>query len=498
MISRNVTFFFEGHQLNGVRGEPIAKALFDAGIKTLSYSVKYKRPRGLHCARGRCVMCHMSVNGTPGVPTCITPLEEGMRIERENYQPVFGPFLTAVARLLPLPAGFYYRSFTKPSFLREFFVRTVRKMAGVGRLGTGGKLRVDGDAAAEEDRTPQGGPRIDGLYDVAVVGGGITGMAVAVSSAETGAKVLLVDEYPVPGGHSIGYQSNASLAASRDRLIESVAQHPSVHYHPNTTALGFYPPDTLLLGPGGSTGFEPCLGPTHTSSVTAGAARRRAMTRIRARSFVFATGAYDVVPVFENNDMPGIFGSRAIRLLLERDGLRPGKRAVVYGTGPALGQTAELLLHHEISVAALIDPSDRFHEAVTSSKKLGDISRISGARVIGTKGKDWISAVTVANGIFRGGDRPAETVLPCDLFCTAFAGQGAYELPHQAGFEFSLPEASLDENRVLIPDRTRVETEPGSGITCYVVGEAAGETLWNRKIDSGKETGKHAARPLDS
>jgi sarcosine oxidase subunit alpha len=498
MTGQNVTFFFEGRQLNGVRGEPIAKALFLAGVRTLSYSVKYKRPRGLHCARGRCVMCHMSVDGIPGVPTCITPLEEGMRIEREDYQPVFGSFLTAAARLLPLPAGFYYRSFTKPPLLREFFVRTVRKMAGVGRLQGDVDRRVDADPACDEDHDPRHDRRVGNFYDVIVVGAGITGMAAAISSAKKGAKVLLVDEYPFPGGHSIGFQSDPELAASRDNLIEGVDRQPSLRYHPRTTALGFYPPDTLLLGPGGSTGFEPYAGRAQTSTAIACPTPQKVMKKVRARSFVFATGANDIVPVFENNDIPGIFGSRAIRLLLERDGLKPGSHAVVYGTGPALGETAELLLHHEVSVVALIDPSDRLDGLVSSSDKLGGIQQISDTRVARVNGKDWISAVTVAGDKTHGGTSSRERSFSCDLLCTAFAGQGAYELPHQAGFEFSLMATPLDENRILLPAQTRFEPTPGAGIVYHIVGEAAGESVWTRKIDVGKEAGRDAAKPLES
>ncbi len=134
MISRHVTFYFEGRPHRGVEGEPIAKALFAAGIRTLSYSVKYKRPRSIHCARGRCSTCHMSVDGVPGVPTCITPLREGMRVEREQYQPLVSPVLTTFARLVEFPAGFYYRMFTKPAPIRKMFLGTLRKMAGIGRI----------------------------------------------------------------------------------------------------------------------------------------------------------------------------------------------------------------------------------------------------------------------------------------------------------------------------------------------------------------------------
>lgn len=69
-----VTFTFEGGKLEGYNDEPIAAALVAAGIKVLSYSKKFKRPRGFFCAIGKCSSCLMNVNGIPNVRTCITRL----------------------------------------------------------------------------------------------------------------------------------------------------------------------------------------------------------------------------------------------------------------------------------------------------------------------------------------------------------------------------------------------------------------------------------------
>ena len=78
-----VTFTFEGRQMEGYSGEPIAAALAAAGIKVLSYSRKLRRPRGFFCAIGNCSSCLMKVNGIQNVRTCVTKLEEGMVIERQ-------------------------------------------------------------------------------------------------------------------------------------------------------------------------------------------------------------------------------------------------------------------------------------------------------------------------------------------------------------------------------------------------------------------------------
>ena len=76
-----VTFTFDGRRLEGYEGEPIAAALHAAGVKVLSHSRNFKRPRGFWCAIGNCSSCNMRVNGVPNVRTCVEPLREGMQVE---------------------------------------------------------------------------------------------------------------------------------------------------------------------------------------------------------------------------------------------------------------------------------------------------------------------------------------------------------------------------------------------------------------------------------
>jgi len=516
VAKRTVSFLFEGRVLHGVEGEPVAKALFAAGVRTLSYSVKYKRPRGIFCARGRCVACHMSIDGVPGVPTCITPLKNGMRVEREDYPPFYGPLATAFVRLIPLPAGFYYRMFTRPALLQKLFLRSLRRMAGVGRLPL---HETATSAAAASDRIAA--LPVKDAYDVVVVGSGVSGMSAALSSAHHGLDVLLVDEYGVPGGHSFGYQPDAELTSARDQLIDRIKGHVSIQYRPNITAQGFYPPNTLLLGAGGSTGFSGAKAPVVRAGTTRSPADdvsdarssvpRTGMKRVRARSFVFATGANDLVPLFENNDTPGIFGERAIRLLLARDNWRPGRKAVVYGAGTPLRVTAELLLHHGIEVVAVADPTD-----ATSGEQnrgaLDTIRTITNAKVTAAKGGTWLRAVEVSRvtGSENATDRESGTgsehtggreklSLPCDLLCIALPGQPAYELPYQAGFEYALAESPLEEFQVMCPV-TRSMTARGElggdAIPFFIVGEASGDTDWRTKIENGKKAGAQAAESV--
>lgn len=480
MVNRPVTFYFEGRPLRGIEGEPIAKALFAAGIRTLSYSVKYRRARSVHCARGRCVACHMSVNGTPGVPTCITPLESGMVVEREGYQPFYGPPASFVARHVRLPAGFYYRSFTRPAFARKLFFYTLRRLAGVGRLSSLESPRSEASGAAAQ--SPAASLPVGRARDVVVVGGGLSGMAAAISAAQQGANVLLVDENAFAGGHSFGYQPDGDLGAAREELIRSVSTHASIRYLPGVIAQAFYPPDTLLLAPARPGSFREIGGSPET------AAPRVGMTCIRAGAFVFATGANDLIPLMENGEKPGIFGERAIRLLLERDDFRPGRRAVVYGMGAPLRVIAQLLLHHDIKLVALVDPTEGAKSDQQNRRVLDKIRTVTAARVVAARGGEWIESVEVS----RDGGRE-RTVLECDLLCVALPGQPAYELPHQAGFEYALADAPLEESRVMLPVAVRSIPENG-GPSLFVAGEAAGERDWRIKIEKGRQAGEQAGQ----
>lgn len=82
-VGKKVSFIFDDKKLEGVEGEPIAAALKAAGVMVHRYTKKRHEPRGIFCAIGRCTDCVMIVNGRPNVRTCITPLEEGMKVKTQ-------------------------------------------------------------------------------------------------------------------------------------------------------------------------------------------------------------------------------------------------------------------------------------------------------------------------------------------------------------------------------------------------------------------------------
>jgi len=434
-----VHFWFEGRPQRGRSGDTIASALFAAGVRTLSYSVKYHRPRGVFCGRGRCSTCAVEVDGAPGIKACMTPLRDGMRVRRQEARPWFAPLLTAVARAVPFPAGFYYRFLTRPRPVREAFLGSLRRMAGVGRIDP---VAGGSPAAVATEAT-----RVEPLaarYDVVVVGAGVSGLAAAVAAAGQGASVALLDEYAWLGGHAIGALDTPAALGARDDLAAAVAASPGITVAPESLVQALYPDGTLMVARG-------------TPS---------AMERVRAASVVLATGAFDTIPLFENNDLPGVFGPRALRLFLERDRLALGTRALLYGTGRDADDTAALLQAHGIAIA----------------------SRVEEGRLLGVDGRDWVRSARVESA--GGGSHR----VACDLVCAAVTGQPDFALTQQAGFEFELDGMSGDL-AVMRPTRERLERD---GRRVYLVGETAGVTEWLRKIEHAAAAGRDAAQPAGS
>lgn len=80
---KEVKFVYDGMEMHGFSGEPIAAALRANGVMIHRYTSRKKHPRGIFCAIGRCTDCVMVVNGQPNVRTCVTALEDGMRVQTQ-------------------------------------------------------------------------------------------------------------------------------------------------------------------------------------------------------------------------------------------------------------------------------------------------------------------------------------------------------------------------------------------------------------------------------
>ncbi len=79
-----VAFTFNGQQVTGFEGEPIAVALWACGIKTIRSCGATAQPRGVYCGIGHCYECRAQVDGVANVRTCMTPLRRGTSVSSSS------------------------------------------------------------------------------------------------------------------------------------------------------------------------------------------------------------------------------------------------------------------------------------------------------------------------------------------------------------------------------------------------------------------------------
>lgn len=81
---QELAFTFNGRQLTGFEGDTIASALWANGYRSFRTDPDGS-PGSMYCGTGHCCECRVTVNDTPNVRSCITPLEEGMEIVSERF-----------------------------------------------------------------------------------------------------------------------------------------------------------------------------------------------------------------------------------------------------------------------------------------------------------------------------------------------------------------------------------------------------------------------------
>jgi sarcosine oxidase subunit alpha len=275
-------------------GDTIASALYRAGIRTFSRSLKYHRRRGLFCGTGDCPNCLVTVDAVPGVRSCVMPARDGMRVRREGGWPsVERDVLSVLDRLhVLLPVGFYYKTFIRPRWMWPIADRVIRRTVGLGRLPAG----PSGTSTSRHYHC-----------DVLVIGGGEAGRAAAASAAAQAERTVLCDEGEV---------------ADPPEGVEVLAHH---------AAIGAYEGPMVSL------------------------ASVEGMVQVHPKRVVVATGGTEVHPVFPGNDLPGVMLGRAATGLVTR-GVKPGLRAVIAIDHDEGIDHLEVLRNGGVRIAAVVAP----------------------------------------------------------------------------------------------------------------------------------------------
>ena len=451
MASEKVRIRFEDKVLECRPDTTVAVALWEKGVRHLSHSPKYGRPRGVTCARGHCTACLMRVDRTPNVRTCELPVREGMQIERQDA----GAFYAApMQKILAaghafFPVGFYYKWFTKPASVSRFFLDRIRPLTGVGRLPAAEhSYRSLPPAVPPQDTDAE--PAADlGRFDTVVVGAGPSGLAAAEQA--TG-RVLVLDDHEQPGGQRYGALRRLAdhpegildrfdvLRSALERvedLRERFASLDDVTFLGGTRTIAGYHPDRLLLR------------------------REDRLQSVRFDILVWSAGALDTLGLFPGNDTPGVLGPRALYRLLVRDGLAvKGRHVLVVGSGLDFWLSAALLDEGGAHLSLVVTENGGPAEIPSAMDRKWQIHTGVKLHGISGRGKEHLRASFTpdpSDGNLAG----SHLAIDADLAVICDRGKPAYDVPYQLGSELSL---QPDLGGFILPGDSRLVT----------AGEAAG------------------------
>lgn len=319
--AKRVTFTWNGKTYTGYEGDTIVSALYAAGERVFSRSMKFHSPRGVLTGSMHDPGTIMQVDDEPNVRGAHRQIEDGMQVSSQNTWPSLKYDVRSVNQLGArfLGPGFYYKTFMKPDFLRPLYQRVLRGFV------HGGVVAENRPAEVFEKRYAH--------TDVLVAGGGPAGMEAALNAAQHGASVMLVEEEHELGGH-LRWADGALARALRSQ----VAANPNITVYTNSTVAARYDDNWMAVV---------------QRAPRPGMAER--IIKTRARSLVVAAGLIERPYVFEGNDLPGVMVSTAARRLINLYSVRPGHRAVVLTANPEGDAAVEDLRRAGVDVVAVVD-----------------------------------------------------------------------------------------------------------------------------------------------
>ena len=405
---REIAFSFNGRRYFGHPGDTLAAALLANGVHLVGRSFKYHRPRGILGSGAEepnaLVQFGEGARTDPNMRATTLELFEGLRANSQNCWPAVRFDVRAVNDRLSglLPAGFYYKTFMRPSRLWMFYERHIRRAAGLGV------------APAESD--PDRYEQMHAHCDVLVVGAGPAGLSAAMAAGATGARVILADEQPELGGALLaetGRRVRIDGEAPdvwREAVVRAFRGMDEVTALPRTTAFGYY-----------ADNFVGLLERVSDHVPTADGRVRQRLWKVRAKQVVLATGAIERPLVFAENDRPGIMLAGAAQAYVNRFGVAPGTRAVVFTNNDSAYAPALDLTDAGVTVEAVVDLRKTVEGELPRLVREAGIPVLQGCAVVGTRGRHRVCAVTVMrlSDVGDGVTGPARK-LACD--CVAMSG----------------------------------------------------------------------------
>jgi len=311
--------------------------------------------------------------------------------------------------------------------------------------------------------------------DVAIVGGGPAGLCAAITASRLGARVVLIDDNDRLGGQLIKqthkfFGSKQHYCGTRGMDIATILEQ-ELHALPAEVLTG-----TSVVGLFGGQ--------------VLGLADRERFTKLGFKCLVVATGAAENNVLFENNDLPGVYGAGAVQTLMNVYGVKPGRRILMVGSGNIGLIVSYQLIQAGIEVAAVVEALPKvggYHVHAAKLARLG-VPILTSHTVLSALGKEEVEGAVICRvgKDFKPLPRTARK-LKVDTICLAVGLTPLSELLWQSGCRM-----------VYVPElgghvAWHNENMQTSLCNVYLAGDVSGIEEASTAMLEGRVAGAHAA-----
>ncbi len=194
--------------------------------------------------------------------------------------------------------------------------------------------------------------------ELVIIGGGPAGLCAAISAAQSGASVLIIERNKSLGGQLVKqthmfFGSEKQYASTRGIDITNILLKKLNDYKENVEVLT----ETTVVGM-----FE--------DGVITVLHKENDYYKIKPKAVVIATGAFEKSLAFPNNDLPGIYGAGAVQTLMNVHGVKPGNKVLMVGAGNIGLIVSYQLMQAGVKVAAILDAAPKIGGYLVHASKI--------------------------------------------------------------------------------------------------------------------------------
>ncbi len=194
--------------------------------------------------------------------------------------------------------------------------------------------------------------------ELVIIGGGPAGLCAAISAAESGAKVCIIERNKTLGGQLVKqthmffgsekqYASTRGIDITRILLDKLNSYGENIEILTESTVVGMYEDGVITV--------------LH---------KEDNYFKIKPKVVIVATGAFEKALAFPNNDLPGIYGAGAVQTLMNVYGIKPGDRVLMVGAGNIGLIVSYQLLQAGVEVAAILDAAPKIGGYLVHASKI--------------------------------------------------------------------------------------------------------------------------------